>query len=668
MEFIYLDFEFNNTKEENVNLVCGSLNSLDFWLHNREDSKNRLKEYILKHRDKVFVSWSVVAEARCFYSLGLNPMDFKWIDLYLEYKCLSNHNDNLNWGEQLVRGVVKKTNKPKPKWERTEDEAKTAFKPTFSLAEATFKLLGKIRDTEHKNKMRDLIISAPEEFNVDDKKAIMSYCADDVKDLPKIYEAELKEYKRLLGSDFKISQLEKEMLFRGRYAALTAIRESKGYPIDVEAARNFTISIKAIIDEVQREINNLFPEIKPFKWSKKDGKFTWNQISTRDWLSKNVDTEKWMKTDTGALSLSLEAFERVYDFKHSYPKDNFGAQMVRFLKLKQNVYGFIPAKDKENFWDSVGEDGRVRPWMNIFGAQSGRTQPKSVSFIFLKPAWVRFLVQARPGKAICGIDYGSEEFFIQALDSEDEGMIKNYLDGDVYLGLAKMIGMVPHNGKKEDYKFERNLCKSTELGLSYLMTKYGLARKLSQDTGRVYSEDEAEELVQLRKQAYPDLISYQDSIIKDYRSNGYLKLPDGWAMWDGNDNFRSVTNVPSQGKGSTILRYADLLAYNAGLYIPFTLHDALYVEYDSNDLSAIDKLKDAMIEGFARAFPKEKRHLARKIRLDPFAWSPDYEQDGELITPSGWKVPCSNRYIDERSIEEFEKFKMYFDKPKEDLL
>ena len=375
-----------------------------------------------------------------------------------------------------------------------------------------------------------------------------------------------------------------------------------------------------------------------------------------------------MKTETGNLSLSLEAFERVFDFKHSYPSDNFGAQMVRFLKLKQNVYGFIPAKDKESFWDSVGSDGRVRPWMNIYGAQSGRSQPKSVSFVFLKPAWVRILVSPKPGKAICGIDFGSEEFFIQALDSNDENMIKNYLDGDVYLGLAKLIGLVPKEGKKEDYKSERNLCKATELGLSYLMTKYGLARKLSQDTGRVYTEDEAEELVQLRKNAYPDLIAYQNTIISDYRSNGHIKLPDGWYCFGDNDNFRSVTNVVSQGKGSTIMRYADLLAYNSGLYIPFTLHDALYVEYDSNDLGAIDKLRDAMIEGFARAFPKEKRHLARKIRLDPFAWSPDYSEDSELVTPNGWKIPCSNKYIDERAIEEYEKFKIYFEDPKENLL
>lgn len=667
LKLIYLDYEFNNVAEEYLNLVCVSFikdsEKFNYWLHktNYKDAK----KFIQENRDAIFVSWSVVAEARSFYSMDLNPMDFKWIDLFLEYRCISNHNDELNYGYQMVDGKIKFTRKPKPKWERTEEDSATSFKPTHSLAEASFKLLKKEIDTEHKNKMRDLIISAPDEFTPEEREAIQKYCEADVIYLPQLLEQIIKHYKKLYGSDFNKEQLFKDMLFKGKYAALTAIRESKGYPINYEATKNFSDHVKNIIDDVQREINTLFPDIKPFKWNKKESRFSWNQVATREWITKNCDVKSWVKTDTQNLSLSLEAFERQFDFKHSYPTDNFGAQMVRFLKLKQNVYGFVPAKDSKSFWDYVGTDKRVRPYMNIYGAQSGRSQPKSVSFMFLKPAWLRSLVEPRPGKAICGIDYGSEEFWIQALDADCPAMIKNYLEGDVYLGLAKLIGLVPTNGKKEGYKFERNICKSTELGLSYLMTKYGLARKLTQDTGRVYSEEEAEELVQKRKEAYPELIEYQNSIIRDYRSNGYLRLVDGWAMMGDNDNIRSITNVPSQGKGSSIMRYADLRAYYKGLYVPFTLHDALYIEYDSDDLGAIDKLKEAMIEGFADAFPKHKKHLARKIRLDPFAWSPDYEEDGELTTPNGWKVPCSNKYIDERSILEYEKFKKYFNPSKE---
>lgn len=672
--FIYPDFEFNQTKEEILNLVCASLNIkglpyVEFWLHKDSKSKKELKEFILKNKDAIFVSWSVVAEARSFYSLGLNPMDFKWIDLYIEYRCISNHNDEINYGHQYVDGKVKFTKKPKPKWERTEEDTATSFKQTYSLAEASFKLLKVERDTEHKTAMRDLIISSPEEFQEEDKAAIQEYCTEDVVYLPQLHEAILTHYRRLLGSDFDLNVLTGEMLFRGSYAALTAIRESKGYPVDYPAMKNFSEHVKNVIDDTQREINKLFPDVKPFKWNKKESRFSWNQLATKNWLEKNVDTKMWKKTDGGGLSLALDAFERVFDFKHSYPEDNFGAQMVRFLKLKQNVYGFVPGKGSKDIWESVGSDGRVRPWMNIFGAQSGRSQPQATSFIFLKPAWMRVLVQPKKGKAMGGIDYGSEEFWIQALDvlekTGDTTMVDAYLSGDVYLALAKLVGMVPKDGKKEDYKFERNLCKSTELGLSYLMTKWGLARKLTQDMGKPFTEEEAQVLVDKRNEAYPGLVEYQKSILSDYEDNRYLKLVDGWTMWGDNDNFRSVTNVPSQGKGSSIMRYADLRAYYFGLYVPFTLHDALYVEFDSDDLSAMDKLKEAMLEGFADAFPPHLREMARKIRLDPFVWSPDYEEDSELTTPEGWIIPASNKYIDERAQEEYDKFSRYFEPSRE---
>ena len=294
--------------------------------------------------------------------------------------------------------------------------------------------------------------------------------------------------------------LEDDMIYRGSYAALTAIRESKGYPIDYDKARNFSKNIPLILDECMREINSLFPQIKPFKWDKLENKFKWNQKSTREWIEKNYDD--WDRTDeternpNGQISLALESWKRKFPFKHEYPKDNFGAQMVRYLKLKQALSGFNAGKGGKSFWDAVGSDKRVRPYMNIYGAQSGRSQPASSSFLFLKPAWCRALMMPAKGKAIVSIDYGSEEFFLSALMSKDANMIKSYLSGDVYLEFAKLSGMVPKDATKATHKYERDLAKSTVLGLSYKMSKYGLANKLTQDLGRNFSVDDAEDLIE----------------------------------------------------------------------------------------------------------------------------------------------------------------------------
>jgi len=159
-----LDTEFFNTKEEFVTPVCACFYDISrktthkFWTLDPA-SKARCIEFLEAHKDVPILSWNAVAEGRFIYSLGLDPMDFKWVDLFLEFRCLTNHNDRLNWGKQLVKGKIVMTHKPRPKWQRHEGETLKAFKHTHSLAEATYKLLGVVRDTEHKNKMRDLLIS-----------------------------------------------------------------------------------------------------------------------------------------------------------------------------------------------------------------------------------------------------------------------------------------------------------------------------------------------------------------------------------------------------------------------------------------------------------------------------------------------------------------------------
>jgi len=590
--------------------------------------------------------------------MGLDPLEFKWIDLFLEYRCLTNHNDELGYGKQLVDGKVKYTERPKPKYLRTEEDVGNGFKPTHSLVEATYKLLGEIRNSEHKNKMRDIIINSPS-FTDEERKAIIDYCEEDVVLLPSLFRKCREWYRKLLGYDSKT--LLEEMELRGRYAAHTAIMESNGYPIDVEKTRNFSKSVDSILEDCQREINSLFPQLKPFKWNTLNQKFRWDQKLTRDWISKNHEVERWMKTDKGELSLSLEAFEKFYSYSHDYPKDILGAQFVRYLKLKQSLYGFSQSKNRKGFWDYFSKvDGRVRAYFNIYGAQSSRSQPGASGFMFLKPAWMRALVIPPEGKAMAGIDYGSQEFFIAGLVTEDQNMIDAYLSGDVYLAFGKQIGMIPKDGTKETHKFQRNLCKAAVLGISFGMTCIGLSAKLTADTGKEVTEEEAQEFIDAFYDAYPNLKEWQDSLEQSYLDGEPIKLPCGWYHWCDNDNMRSVKNVPIQGFGASVMRRAVDIAVKNGCQISFTLHDAIYIEYPIDKPEMVKVLNDAMIEGFAYYFRGRYHELAKKIKLDPFAWSRNYEPDSEIVV-GDYKFPASNLYLDDRALNDYQKFSKYFE-------
>jgi len=467
---IYIDFEYNKTKEAKVNLVsCAVLRTGDsspttFWLHNSEEGKKELKEYILENKEETFVAYAVTAEARSFISLGLDPKKFQWCDLYLEYRCLTNHNHRLMYGKQLIDGVEKVTSPPKNKWRRSEeeDEEANSSKPQHSLSSATYKLLNVKIDTEEKDAVRELILSEPIEFTDEERSRILKYNASDIAYLPRLLNAMVEEYKFLLGDRFNPYGLRIEMFLRGDYAARTAIMESLGYPIDYHATRNFSDSVPSILRECQDEINGFFPEIHPFK-RKRDRGLRWDQSATRKWLSENGYIERgWTKTDTGLPSLSLDAFKEFFNFRHDYPTDNFGAQMVRYLGLRQHLNGFIPGGKRGSFWDSVSEkDQRVRPYFGIYGAQSARSQPKSTGFLFLKPAWMRSLCVPPTGRAIVGIDYKSQEFLIAGLLSGDKNMLDAYESGDPYLYLAKLAGAVPKDGTRKEYEKERETFKVT---------------------------------------------------------------------------------------------------------------------------------------------------------------------------------------------------------------
>lgn len=678
---VALDFEFNEVNEELVNLVSctthdlKSKRSIKWWLHNSSSSKDKLAKHLLQYQ--IVIGYACVAEARSFLSLNLDPLFFKWIDLFLEYRMLTNHNDRLQWGKQLVDGKVRTVYKPKPKWERSEEDGKNGFKATHSLAEATYKLTGEIRDTVEKDETRKLIISAPSKFTPEQREQILKYNAADVEFLPKLWERVKEEYVEFAGGkdNVDMDMYFEEAMVRGRYSAHTAIMESIGYPINVEATRNFSRQIPSILAECQRDINSQFKLSKPFKWNKRTSNFTWDQKVTRGWLEENVDVSKWMKTDPskrfpdGQISLAAEAWERHFQFKHDYPRGNFGAQMVRFLKLKQSLYGFSETGGKrKNFWDSVGSDGRVRPYMNIFGAQSSRSQPAASGFMFLKPAWMRALVEPGPGKYIAGVDYGQQEFFLSALESEDKNMIAAYLSGDPYMYGAKLAGAIPKDGKREDYKIERDLFKNTYLGILYGMTKYGLSIKLTNDLGRPFSEEEAQDQIDIFEETFPQYIEWKKEMLELYEDGNGIKLPCGWMHGPDNDNFRSVLNVPVQGFGASIMRMAVNLAVARGCRVIFTLHDALYIEDSVKNLNKIGVLIECMREAFQFYFKNTKFYeTSGNIKLDPFAWSPEFEKDSE-IQSGKFKIPVSNKYIDDRALVEYERFSKYFSAPDTDLL
>jgi hypothetical protein len=153
---------------------------------------------------------------------------------------------------------------------------------------------------------------------------------------------------------------------------------------------------------------------------------------------------------------------------------------------------------------------------------------------------------------------------------------------------------------------------------------------------------------------------WTEKVIKQYQEDKFLKIPCGWYMWKDNKNKRSVGNYPIQGFGSSIMRKAVCLAQDAGLDVIMTLHDAIYIEYNSDELEAIQVLKECMLEAFKFYFPEDQKKDA-VVGLDINAWSLDYKDEFK----NGIKFQTT--YLDERGAEEYEQFSKYFQPEEMDI-
>lgn len=197
------------------------------------------------------------------------------------------------------------------------------------------------------------------------------------------------------------------------------------------------------------------------------------------------------------------------------------------------------------------------------------------------------------------------------------------------------------------------------LGLSYQMSKFGLANKLTLDTGKPVSEDGAQDFIDLFYEKFSALEDFQENTLANYEVDGFIRLSDGWYMWGDNDNFRSVGNIGVQGAGAVVMRKAVDLAAERGLEVILTLHDALYSECDANDWEAVDALDSAMKEAFVKSFKHPRANL---IGTDIAAWGACFKEDAEITTKANNRVHVSEKYIDERAVDEYKKFSKYFER------
>lgn len=491
---VYMDAEFSGTSEAHVTPICAALDiweegkhkcTKEYWVWKDENKRLALRCFLeeLSELGATIVSFAYNAECRFMSSIGVDPKIFpNAIDLYLEYRMLGNHLSEVTYGKHLVDGEVKYL-KPPPRYKQDKEElpeGQSYQQIQFNLAAASYKFLGVIRDTKHKDDMRELCIRGVD-FTDEEAKAIMQYCVEDTRHLHALHEKMWRLLKKKVGEcegGVKEYELRAEQHIRADYARRSALMEDLGYPVDVPAMKRLAENIPYLLRELQRDVNRQLEGVIPFKvfrWDKKDQCFVRNVALVLEHLEAQYGDMWPERTDAKRISISEEALSKMISDRHSF-RPTLVDQLYRFARFQQSINGFRPPKDseKKTIWESLGSDGRVRPYMGIYGSQSSRSQPKATGFIFLKSAVFRGLVAPSPGRAIVSSDFGSQEHLVAAILSGDKKMVEAYKSGDVYLALAKLAKAVPQDATKKTHAAERDRFKSSCIAGGTLVRVRGL--------------------------------------------------------------------------------------------------------------------------------------------------------------------------------------------------
>jgi hypothetical protein len=686
---IYLDFEyfFPLGSKKQATLVCASFlvkgEEVNYWLLEEGEKGRLINDIQMWHKQgAIFIGYNLfMAEARCWQHLGLDATEYRWVDLYLEYRLLTNASNKWATGKHYVEGKVIDIPKFKHKYDKSQEETEEENKSKsmkHNLVSCVYKLTGTILDSEHKTKMRDIILSRDLRTIEENREILLSYCSSDVTYLPQVWERLKSAVKEGYGSYSGYSKYLEQALSRGSYSALTAKIEHRGYPVYRDGLVNLTqqageLTLNVYEDYHKRTTFIKHTSSKEIKGTKGRVGRVRQEVYSKDVLAIKAEIERqiesgdltdWPLTEGGGVSTAHSAFEKIYNWRNPPKEKGMLWDWYLFLHELKEFSSITKKEGKEHILDNVSytskpEEYRVHPSHGLFGGQTGRSQAKATTLLHLKSSWMRPLVRSEH-RLMVAIDYSQQELLVAGCLARDLELIEAYKSGDIYLAFAKATGLIPEDGTKKTHKVERDTSKSAVLGMQYGMEARSLARKIAQDTGRECTYYEAKNIIRAFRSTYYMLDEWKQEMLDQYREQGFLGVGSGWTMWGDQLNEKSVTNFKVQATGADMLRagvtrieHCQNLRNNARVL--FTLHDAIYLEFGGH-IKSIDAVYRILgeVKGLMRqASIDVLGEEGRWIRSDANIWGGTNEMRQNL---EGKCKEYDYIYVEERGQGQYDKY------------
>jgi hypothetical protein len=472
-----------------------------------------------RHDRKTLFLGFTAAEPEFFVSVGW-PLHMPMLDLRVEHINLTNISDR------------------RPKSGEPDGERR---RPPRSLINILY--TNGIRDGDAENKkamVKRILQGYP--YSPAERQRILDYCYSDVLLLEKLVELLLP----------RITSL-KQALMRGEYVKLTAEIFGRGQPADpwaagwlrqAEARQN--LRLRAVTQD-----------------SLTHGLYTGStltQAKMEEFLTRHGELKRWRRTTTGKLGTANRDFVALAERRkgekefEALPHVDKFLNQVRELKL------------------IAGADNRYRTPIWAFSTITCRMAPDGSAYPFTTSAVWRPTIMPAAGSALAYLDFSSMEFGVAAGLSRCATMLDDY-DGEPYLVLPSLAGLVPQGATKQTHGAERDLYKPNILAIQYGGGAKLMAYKLRITTGQ------GQRLVDLHHDRYECYWEWSDGRLQRAFDEGELITRDGWRCGvSSRTSIFTARNWLIQATAASIFRYACLMMRELGIRICAVVHDAVLIE------------------------------------------------------------------------------------------
>jgi DNA polymerase I len=440
---------------------------------------------------------------------------------------------------------------------------------------------------KHKDGMQKRVMAGPP-FTAEERQRILNYCAGDTDALRRLLPKILAEPEFNLGVS----------LYHGEFAAVSALMEHRGVPIDMEVFSHLAD------EKIWREVRDaMVPAIDAqYGVYVRNAAGDWTFSMERFAAYTAREGIAWPLLESGKLNMRRKTFE---DMSKGFP------QLEELRQLRH-------ARDKmRKVKLAVGADGRNRTVLWPFQAKTSRTQPKASLWIFSPAVWLRSLIKPEPGMAVAYIDYSSMEFLIAASLSDGHcgpvnNMLEMYRSGDPYLSFAKSVGAIPSWGSKQTHGEIRDKYKVMLLASQYGMSTETLAARLGVSTF------EAHEMLNQHREQFSQYWRWSDDWVQHALQSGIMRTAFGWTCRTGITEFneRSIRNWPIQSAGADILRIACILAARHGIRLLAPIHDAVLIESSIEQIEADVALMREIMRRASRVVLNATTEGTHELRTD----------------------------------------------------